>query len=137
MPYSFLVFIAEAGPECFSAKQDALQNCANSTMGKYFNNIPISAENATAVASSFVIDQEHCWDMDKLKHCVVHELEDCSESTPANLMEALFKFVRKQTPCIKYSEWKNPALMRGAASFVKASTGMLLFAWLATLVASF
>lgn len=39
-------------------------------------------------------------DMNTLQHCVVGELESCEESTPANLVEAMFKFVRNETPCV-------------------------------------
>lgn len=35
-----------------------------------------------------------------LQHCVVESLEKCSESTPANLVESMFKFVRNETPCV-------------------------------------
>lgn len=32
--------------------------------------------------------------------CVVNELERCEESTPANLVDAMFKFIRNETPCV-------------------------------------
>ncbi|CRL07400.1 CLUMA_CG020373, isoform A [Clunio marinus] len=92
------LFIAEEGPECFSSKQDELQDCFNITMGKYFNNEMPTIDNLP----SLVIKEENCIDMDKLEACVVKELEKCKESTPANLMEALFRFVRKETPCKQY-----------------------------------
>lgn len=38
--------------------------------------------------------------MDLLQICVVKSLEKCQESTPANLVESMFKFVRKETPCV-------------------------------------
>lgn len=38
-------------------------------------------------------------DMNALQRCVVKELETCEESTPANLVESMFKFVRNETPC--------------------------------------
>lgn len=37
--------------------------------------------------------------MNTLQYCVVKELETCEESTPANLVESMFKFVRNETPC--------------------------------------
>lgn len=37
--------------------------------------------------------------MTKLQKCVVRVLEDCEESTPANLVDAMFRFVRNKTPC--------------------------------------
>lgn len=91
------LFIAEEGPECFESKRDDLYNCFNKTMGKYVNNEMPSLENLPTL----VIKEENCLDMDKLEECVVNELEKCKESTPANLVEALFRFVRKETPCVK------------------------------------
>lgn len=38
--------------------------------------------------------------MDTLQGCVVKSLEKCDESTPANLVESMFKFVRNETPCV-------------------------------------
>lgn len=37
--------------------------------------------------------------MDALQICVVKHLEKCEESTPANLVESMFKFVRNETVC--------------------------------------
>ena len=39
-------------------------------------------------------------DLGKLQNCVVEELEKCQESTPANIVDALFKFV-KRSACPK------------------------------------
>lgn len=41
----------------------------------------------------------HFSDMNILQTCVVNELEKCEESTPANLVESMFRFVRNETPC--------------------------------------
>lgn len=38
--------------------------------------------------------------MSSLQQCVVKELEKCEESTPANLVDAMFKFIRNETPCV-------------------------------------
>lgn len=42
-------------------------------------------------------------DMDTLQVCVVQSLEKCEESTPANLVESMFKFVRNETPCVNFT----------------------------------
>jgi hypothetical protein len=89
------LFIAEEGPECFELKRDNLIGCFNKTMGKYVKDEVHSLENLPTL----VIKEENCDDMDTLEACVVFELEQCKESTPANLVEALFRFVRKETPC--------------------------------------
>lgn len=41
--------------------------------------------------------------MDTLQVCVVQSLEKCEESTPANLVESMFKFVRNETPCVNFT----------------------------------
>lgn len=97
------LFIAEEGPECFSEKKTALETCFNSTMSKYTGGEMPSLENLPTL----VIKKEHCEDMHKLETCIVTELEHCKETTPANLVEALFRFVRKETPCKSYKPIVN------------------------------
>lgn len=41
--------------------------------------------------------------MTKLQLCIIKELETCEESTPANLVEAAFKFIRNETPCVNFT----------------------------------
>jgi hypothetical protein len=73
--------------------------------------------------------------MDKLEICVVSELEKCKESTPANLVEALFRFVRKETPCgkIKKTSGSNP----NAGEMAKISYNVIIGTWVMTLFAKF
>jgi len=40
--------------------------------------------------------------MTDLQLCVVVELKKCGEPTPANIVESLFEFVRRSTPCSKF-----------------------------------
>lgn len=49
-----------------------------------------------------VIDLFLCSEWETLKKCFVRTLEKCEESTPANLVEAMFKFVRKETTCANH-----------------------------------
>lgn len=37
--------------------------------------------------------------MHRLQACVVKELENCADPTPANLVDSIFNFVKKVTPC--------------------------------------
>lgn len=57
------LFIAEEGPECFSTKQDAIQDCFNATLGDSFGNQIPSIDNLP----SLVIKEENCRQMDKLE----------------------------------------------------------------------
>lgn len=49
--------------------------------------------------------------MTKLQQCVVNELEHCEESTPANLVDSMFKFIRNETPCV------NMTVSSGVSNF--------------------
>lgn len=102
-------------------------------MGKYFNDTMPSIENLPEL----IIKEENCRDMDKLEECVVKELEKCKESTPANLVEALFRFVRKETPCSKYAKKKNsPSGQDNVKVTAGVVVGTILLAFSAKLMTS-
>lgn len=122
------LFIAEEGPECFTSKETALRECYNNTVGKYFNGETPSIESLP----SLIIKEENCRDMDKLETCVVKELEKCKESTPANLVEALFRFVRKETPCVQYQKVQQS---RSSVDNTKFSLNVFLSTWLLAILA--
>ena len=46
-------------------------------------------------------------DFFKLQKCVVKELEKCKEPTPANIVDSLFNFIKKVTPCAKFTPLKS------------------------------
>lgn len=124
------MFIAEEGPECFTSKSDELQDCFNVTMGHYFGGEMPSVDNLPTL----IIKEEHCYDMDKLEACVSKHLHKCKESTPVNLVESLFKFVRKETPCKNYPKKDSRS---GGATFTKISINVLVGTWLMALFAKF
>lgn len=84
---------------------------------------------------TLIIKEENCHDMDKLEECVVKELETCKESTPANLVEALFRFVRKETPCVKYAKTGAKTGARSSSIGMKTSLNVLLGTGFIALVA--
>lgn len=43
-----------------------------------------------------------CSSFDELHKCTVAKLEKCKENTPANIVDAVFKFTRKVSPCRDY-----------------------------------
>ncbi|KAL1137774.1 hypothetical protein AAG570_009470 [Ranatra chinensis] len=92
------VFIAEGGPECINSKMEDIIDCVGKTFSKY---VPEDGINNSTDLPEFSFNDEHCKDMNKLESCVVARLERCSESTPANIVGSLFKFIRKSTPCAK------------------------------------
>jgi len=97
-------------------------------MGKYFNGEMPTIDSLP----SLIIKEENCYDMDRLEKCAVKELETCKESTPANLVEALFRFVRKQTPCKKYP--KKVDIVNGS-DITRATTSVIFGTWLMALAA--
>ncbi|KAJ2938252.1 hypothetical protein O0L34_g17594 [Tuta absoluta] len=86
------LFIAEQGPECFQTKANEIRECANSLK----NSVPTVEE-----AKKLTL-QEQCSKFDTLSQCVVNSLEKCNTPTPANMVDSLFKFVRKSSPCAQH-----------------------------------
>ncbi|CAH1998336.1 unnamed protein product [Acanthoscelides obtectus] len=83
------MFVAEGGVECLKSRTDAIKNCVNDTVK--FN--PSSLGNSIPNLS---MDQKKCDDMKKIQECIVKDLETgCDDSTPANVVDALFRFVKK------------------------------------------
>lgn len=95
------LFIAAGGPDCFQSKQQEIQDCVNTTFGSY---IPTADPTTGAMPTleslpSLIFDDKECTDMNNLQHCIVRELEKCSDPTPGNIMESIFRFIKKVTPC--------------------------------------
>ena len=88
------MFLAEGGLECIKSKSEGLEHCFNSTL---HHRIP--ANFSITSLPLLVIDEEACDDYSNLQACVIKELETCDDHTPANLVDAIFKYVRRSTPC--------------------------------------
>ncbi|XP_049312518.1 27 kDa glycoprotein-like [Bactrocera dorsalis] len=78
------LFIAEKGPECLYSKKDDIQNCINSYIPKngFDDSLP-----------KFEMGRK----MEELEKCIVQKLETCSEITPANIMELMFRLIKNET----------------------------------------
>ncbi|XP_063361305.1 27 kDa hemolymph protein-like [Cydia amplana] len=83
------LFIAEDGPKCFQEKAEDIKACAEKIKGGIS-----SVDEAKALST-----ENKCKKLDELSSCVVSKLETCENSTPANMAESLFKFVKKASPC--------------------------------------
>lgn len=57
-----------------------------------------------------------CRDVADLQKCVVKVLETCTEPTPANIVDSMFNFVRKMTPCFKPDDSKRAGFVGDASS---------------------
>lgn len=86
------LFIAENGPECLKSNANELVTCFRKTFDKY-SLVTLDSP------PTFKISQENCGDIKKFENCVVSKLEKCRESTTANLAEAIFRYVKKETVC--------------------------------------
>ncbi|EFA09742.1 27 kDa hemolymph protein [Tribolium castaneum] len=106
------MFVAEGGVECLESRKDELQQCANQTLG---SRIPTDM-SATSLPVFLFTDRE-CNDFDKIRACFNDELEKCKDSTPANIVDAFFKFLKKHMPC------NGVAGAKEAPSAVKESGG--------------
>ena len=93
------MFIAEKGPECFASKKEAIQECLNSTFLGYISTETLSL----ATLPKLVIGEKECADVDALEHCIAKELKTCAETTPLNLVESLFKYIRTESPCANFT----------------------------------
>ncbi|XP_055624443.1 27 kDa hemolymph protein-like [Toxorhynchites rutilus septentrionalis] len=121
------LFIAEEGPECFEEQKQPLIDCFNSTLRGYLNN---TTETTSQGVPKLVMGKKQCDDMDNLRDCFVLVLEDCKESTPANLVESLFKFVRKETPCANFTTPTTSLHRRNASGMTCASMHVITATWL-------
>lgn len=124
------LFIAEEGPECFEEQKQPLIDCFNSTLRGYLDE---PTPKASEGIPKLIMGKKQCDDMDSLRDCFVRVLEDCKESTPANLVESLFKFVKKETPCANLT---TPAATRYSSNDVsRASVHIMVVTWLLATVA--
>ncbi|KAL0273144.1 UNVERIFIED_CONTAM: hypothetical protein PYX00_005888 [Menopon gallinae] len=96
------LFIAEGGPECLNASEKGIQECFQTIYKKH---IPQEDELSLSALPPLLFQAEQCEDFSKLQTCIVKELEKCKEPTPGNVIDSLFNYVRKVTPCFpKYEE---------------------------------
>ncbi|XP_023940490.2 27 kDa glycoprotein [Bicyclus anynana] len=91
------LFISENGPQCIQEKQAEIEKCLNSTIDTkmQFDAKNMSLDNLPTIK----FDEEQCNKLGELQICIVSALETCSAPTSANIVESLFKFARKATPC--------------------------------------
>ncbi|KAK6637628.1 hypothetical protein RUM44_008050 [Polyplax serrata] len=93
------LFIAEGGPECLESSKDDVWKCVETVFKKH---IPNTEEVTINDIPLLLFKAEQCKDFHNLQTCVVKQLEKCKEPTPANIIDSLFNFVKKATPCASY-----------------------------------
>lgn len=100
------LFIAEGGQDCLNKTSTEIQECMNSTLGKL---VPQEKSNLESLPQ-LVLGEKECRVMQDMQTCTVNVMEKkCSEPTPANIVESMFKFIIKMTPCTQWVKENNAA----------------------------
>lgn len=127
-----VLFVAEQGPECLEANKESIGHCFNKTFHQY---MPKDGELSDLMnRPEFLFSPTHCVDLQSFEGCVVHHLEQCSEITPANIVQSIFRFVKNETDCQAWMDAKaneRPILLAargnstggGASSLATTLTG--------------
>ncbi|XP_068141450.1 27 kDa glycoprotein [Drosophila tropicalis] len=91
------LFIAEQGPECLEQNRENIGNCLNQTFGGY---LPKELANIDQVnLPDFILGPSQCVELYDFETCIVRHLERCETITPSNIVEAMFRYVRKESKC--------------------------------------
>ncbi|XP_029178791.1 interferon-related developmental regulator 1-like [Nylanderia fulva] len=132
------LFISAGGPECFQSKQDAIQDCANRTYGGYIPKPDPSGSNLIGLDSlpSLTFGTKECREMNSLQTCIVAELEKCPDPTPANIMDSIFNFVKRVTPCENVLNAQSAAATGTKASGASHITALSILAIIPFIIAS-
>lgn len=121
------LFISAGGPECFQSKQQEVQDCANRTFGDYLPKGDSNNNNLMGLDSlpSLTFGNKECSDMTRLQSCLVNELEKCSDPTPANIVDSIFNFIKRVTPCKNILDAESAAATGTETSGTSHISGVL------------
>lgn len=93
------LFIAEGGQDCLNKTSAEIQECMNSTLG---NLVPQEKSNIESLPQ-LVLGEKECLALQDMQTCTVNVMEKkCAEPTPANIVESMFRFIIKMTPCTQW-----------------------------------
>lgn len=121
------LFIAAGGPECFKAKHEVILNkCGNSSLSSY---IPVPDMNNGGLPSlenlpNLIFGPKECDIMRSLQTCIVEELETCSDPTPANIVDSIFDFIKRTTPCRNLESAQNAKVVGQRSSAVQLASSV-------------
>lgn len=65
-------------------------------------------------------------DMNNLQACVVKELETCADPTPANIVDSIFNFIKRVTPCKDVLNAQSAAATGNGATRVSGTFAAVL-----------
>ncbi|EDW07215.1 27 kDa hemolymph protein [Drosophila mojavensis] len=90
------LFIAEQGPECLEQHKDNVGRCLEKSFGHY---MPSQLNISTVELPELVLGSRQCTELHDFENCVVRHLENCTNITPSNIVESMFRYVRKESNC--------------------------------------
>lgn len=90
------LFIAEQGPECLEQHKDNVGTCLQNTFGHY---LPSQLNVSQLEVPELVLGTKQCVELHDFEACVVRHLETCENITPSNIVESMFRYVRKESSC--------------------------------------
>ncbi|KAH8289255.1 hypothetical protein KR054_002403 [Drosophila jambulina] len=116
------LFIAEQGPECLEQSREGIANCLNSTFGGYLPKHLTPDWTSGEGLPELVLGPRQCVDLYDFETCTVQLLERCEVITPSNIVESMFRYVRRESSC-QPSIDKAMAQRRTALPLVAAKDG--------------
>ncbi|KAH8387358.1 hypothetical protein KR093_006589 [Drosophila rubida] len=90
------LFIAEEGPECLEQHKDNIGTCLQNTFGHY---LPSELNVTRLELPELVLGPRQCVELLNFENCVLHHLERCNNITPSNIVESMFRYVRRESNC--------------------------------------
>ncbi|XP_016986470.1 27 kDa hemolymph protein [Drosophila rhopaloa] len=89
------LFIAEQGPECLTQSRDGIAECFNASFAGYLPKEFSTEWNLPQL----VLGPKQCVDIYNFETCTVNLLEKCEVITPSNIVESMFRYVRRESSC--------------------------------------
>ncbi|XP_016949488.1 27 kDa hemolymph protein [Drosophila biarmipes] len=89
------LFIAEQGPECLQSSREGIAKCLNSSFAGYLPKNLSPEWNLPQL----VLGPKECVDLYAFETCTVELLEKCETITPSNIVESMFRYVRRESSC--------------------------------------
>ncbi|KAL1502045.1 hypothetical protein ABEB36_007249 [Hypothenemus hampei] len=114
------LFYSEGGVSCMEMQQEELKKCVNTTI----LNQKLDEEMLVSTLP-LIFEEQDCTTFEEFRQCVRTAFEKCPDTTPANVVDAAFKFLKKQTACQKKmfnTESQSSATNVGQSSELKKNS---------------
>ncbi|XP_017114454.1 27 kDa hemolymph glycoprotein [Drosophila elegans] len=116
------LFIAEKGPECLTDSRDGIANCLNASFASYLPKEFSPEWNLPQL----VLGPKQCVDLYEFETCTVNLLEKCEVITPSNIVESMFRYVRRESSCQPHIDRAKQQHRRAAPLVGVAGSGSSL-----------